>query len=182
MLFKLPGMKFLDTGEGLSAIGATLLCYAITTMLLGNGFVAVFVSAIVIRSTAPKDQFHVTMAEFAAQIERVLVMFILLILGWRLVRPAARHHADGSSSGARTASRNPAVGGQQWFRRLQKEPLVADADGLLRHPRHRHAVLSAIRFRRSTLRPAVGSQADLGRPWSGHALSLDMSGGAPRLA
>ncbi|WP_454883270.1 cation:proton antiporter [Sphingomonas oryzagri] len=84
LLFKLPAMKLSDTGDGLAAIGATLLCYAITTLLHGNGFVAVFVSAIAIRSTAPEDQFHVTMAEFASQVERVLVMLILLILGWGL--------------------------------------------------------------------------------------------------
>lgn len=84
LLFKMPAIKLSDTGEGLAAIGATLLCYAATTMLHGNGFVAVFVSAIAIRSTCPQDDFHVTMAEFAAQVERVLVMVILLVLGWGL--------------------------------------------------------------------------------------------------
>lgn len=84
LLFKLPAIKLSNTGEGLAAIGATLLCYAITTLLHGNGFVAVFVSAIAIRATCPEDAFHVTMAEFAAQVERVLVMLILLVLGWGL--------------------------------------------------------------------------------------------------
>ena len=84
LLFRLPAIKLSDTGEGLAAIGATLLCYAVTTMLHGNGFIAVFVSAIAIRSTCPGDDFHVTMAEFSAQVERVLVMVILLILGWGL--------------------------------------------------------------------------------------------------
>lgn len=84
LLFELPAIKLSNTGEGLAAIGATLLCYAVTLMLQGNGFVAVFVSAIAIRSTCPDDAFHVTMAEFSAQVERVLVMLILLVLGWGL--------------------------------------------------------------------------------------------------
>lgn len=84
LLFRLPAIKLSDTGEGLAAIGATLLCYAATIMLHGNGFVAVFTAAIMIRATCPQDAFHVTMAEFAAQVERVLVMVILLVLGWGL--------------------------------------------------------------------------------------------------
>ncbi|WP_206240006.1 cation:proton antiporter [Novosphingobium terrae] len=84
LLFRLPSIKLSNTGEGLAAVGATLLCYAATTMLHGNGFVAVFIAAIMIRVVCPQDAFHVTMAEFAAQVERVLVMLILLILGWGL--------------------------------------------------------------------------------------------------
>lgn len=84
LLFELPAIKLSNTGEGLAAIGATLLCYAVSLMLGGNGFVAVFAAAIAIRSTCPEDAFHATMAEFAAQVERVLVMLILLVLGWGL--------------------------------------------------------------------------------------------------
>lgn len=84
LLFKLPALKLSDTGEGLAAVGATLLCYAVTMMLHGNGFVAVFVSAIAIRSTRREDEYHAVMADFSAQVERVLVMLILLVLGWGL--------------------------------------------------------------------------------------------------
>jgi len=82
LLFRLPLVKLSDTGDGLVAIGITLICYATTQIVGGNGFVAVFVAALSIRSTKPRDSFHTAMADFASQIERVLVMFMLIIFGW----------------------------------------------------------------------------------------------------
>lgn len=83
-MFRLPHLKLSDTGDGLVAIGATFLSYAVTVLLHGNGFVAVFVAGLAIRSVRPEDEFHAQMAEFANQVERVLVMLVLVFFGWTL--------------------------------------------------------------------------------------------------
>jgi len=83
-MFRLPRLKLSDTGDGLVAIGATFLCYAAAMLIHGNGFVAVFVSALAIRSARPEDEFHAQMAGFTNQIERVLVMLVLVLFGWTL--------------------------------------------------------------------------------------------------
>lgn len=86
LIFRLPSGRLSDSGDGLVAIGVTLLTYAVTMALHGNGFVAVFVAALTIRSTCPDDEFHIAMASFSGQIERVLLMLVLLVFGWALGR------------------------------------------------------------------------------------------------
>lgn len=83
-MFHLPHLNLSDTGDGLVAIGATFLSYAATALLHGNGFVAVFVAGLAIRSVQPEDEFHAQMAEFANQVERVLIMLVLVLFGWTL--------------------------------------------------------------------------------------------------
>ncbi|UAK25718.1 cation:proton antiporter [Sphingomonas nostoxanthinifaciens] len=84
LMFRLPSLKLSDTGDGLVAIGATFVCYAATVLLHGNGFIAVFVTALTIRHASPHDEFHETMADSASQIERILVMLVLVLFGWAL--------------------------------------------------------------------------------------------------
>lgn len=83
-MFRLPRLKLSDTGDGLVAVGVTLVAYATAQALHANGFVTVFVAAVTIRASAPEDAFHHAMSEFAEQIERVLVMLVLVIFGWGL--------------------------------------------------------------------------------------------------
>ncbi len=83
-MFRLPHLNLSASGDGLVAIGATLLCYAATVLLHGNGFVAVFVAGLAIRSVRPEDEFHAKMAEFVNQVERVLIMLVLVAFGWTL--------------------------------------------------------------------------------------------------
>jgi len=86
LMFRLPAWKLSDTGDGLIAVGVTLFVYGFTTLIHGNGFVAVFVAALTIRSTRPEDDFHSAMAEFSGQIERLLLVLVMLILGWAIGR------------------------------------------------------------------------------------------------
>lgn len=81
-----PGISLSNTGDGLVAIGATFLIYGATMLLHGNGFVAVFVGALAIRSSQREDDFHAKMADFAGQVERVLVMLVLVLFGWAVGR------------------------------------------------------------------------------------------------
>lgn len=86
LMFRLPTWKLSDTGDGLIGVGVTLLVYGFTTLIHGNGFVAVFVAALTIRSTRPDDEFHGAMAEFSGQIERLLLVIVMLTLGWAIGR------------------------------------------------------------------------------------------------
>ena len=79
--FKLPRGSFSDTGDGLIAVGLTLMTYALAELAHLNGFLAVFVMAVVLRRSSPKDEFHNAMATFAEQIERLVAMLLLFFFG-----------------------------------------------------------------------------------------------------
>ncbi len=82
LMFRLPAAKLSDTGDGLVAIGVTFCAYALSVLIHGNGFIAVFVAALTIRSTCPDNEFHTAMAEFSGQIERVLMTLVMVLFGW----------------------------------------------------------------------------------------------------
>jgi NhaP-type Na+/H+ or K+/H+ antiporter len=83
-MFHLPKLRLSDTGDGLVAVAVTLMAYATAQALHANGFVTVFVAAAAIRRSAPVGDFHHAMSAFSEQIERVLVMLVLLLFGWGL--------------------------------------------------------------------------------------------------
>ncbi len=70
--------------DGLVAIGATFIAYAATEIVHGYGFVAVFVCALTIRASEREDDFHEEMHDFADQIERLLMMLVLVLFGGAL--------------------------------------------------------------------------------------------------
>lgn len=91
LMFRLPTAKLSDTGDGLAAIGVTFAAYALATMLHANGFVAVFIAALTIRSTCPANDFHAAMSEFSGQIERVLMALVMVLFGWAIGRGLLFH-------------------------------------------------------------------------------------------
>ncbi|MBU1346089.1 MAG: cation:proton antiporter [Alphaproteobacteria bacterium] len=70
--------------DGLVAIGATFIAYALTELVHGYGFLAVFVCALTIRASERDDDFHEEMHDFAEQIERLLMMLLLVLFGGAL--------------------------------------------------------------------------------------------------
>ena len=70
--------------DGLVAIGATFIAYAATELVHGYGFLAVFVCALTIRASEREDDFHEEMHDFAEQIERLLMMLLLVLFGGAL--------------------------------------------------------------------------------------------------
>ncbi|MDJ0390942.1 cation:proton antiporter [Roseomonas sp. E05] len=83
-MFHSPRLKLSDTGDGLAAVGVTLIAYATAEILGANGFVTVFVTGASIRASEPDAEFHRAMSGFAEQVERVLVMLVLVLFGWSL--------------------------------------------------------------------------------------------------
>jgi NhaP-type Na+/H+ or K+/H+ antiporter len=79
--FKLPHIELSKTGDGLVAVGMTFIAYGITELLHGNGFIAVFVAAITLRAADRSHGFHSDMEGFSEQIERMLMVVVMIIFG-----------------------------------------------------------------------------------------------------
>lgn len=67
--------------EGLVAIGITCLTYGLAELAHGYGFLAVFVSALTLRSIERKHRYHHELHAFTEQIERLLMMILLVFFG-----------------------------------------------------------------------------------------------------
>ncbi len=72
--------------DGMVALAATLLAYAATEMLGGYGFLAVFVTATVIRNRERKHSYLEVMHQFSGQIERLLSAIVLILFGGALAQ------------------------------------------------------------------------------------------------
>jgi len=77
----MPHWRLSGTGDGLVAIGATLVAYAIAETFYAYGFLAVFVTALVLRNFERNHKYHEALHDFAEQIERLLMMLILVLFG-----------------------------------------------------------------------------------------------------
>ncbi|HEV2089206.1 MAG TPA: cation:proton antiporter [Cryptosporangiaceae bacterium] len=72
-------------GEGFTALAATFLAYGVTELVQGYGFLAVFVCACSIRAAERLHEYHQVLHEFVEQIERLLTVLLLLLLGGAVV-------------------------------------------------------------------------------------------------
>ncbi|MEH6665701.1 MAG: cation:proton antiporter [Brevundimonas sp.] len=70
--------------DGLIALAATLITYALAEVIHGYGFLAVFVCAVMIRGSERNHEFHQEMHDFSDQIERLLMMLLLVLFGGAL--------------------------------------------------------------------------------------------------
>ncbi|WP_230532522.1 cation:proton antiporter [Microvirga roseola] len=82
LTFRLPNRaKLSRTGDGFVALGITCLAYGLTEMAHGYGFLAVFVAALGLRSVERNNEYHEKLHDFVEQLERVLMMVLLVIFG-----------------------------------------------------------------------------------------------------
>lgn len=80
--FRLPREAALvRTGEGFVALGITCIAYSLTELVHGYGFLAVFVAALSFRSIERHHEFHKELHDFSEQIERLLMMVLLVCFG-----------------------------------------------------------------------------------------------------
>ncbi|WP_341487944.1 cation:proton antiporter [Pararhizobium sp. A13] len=79
--FRLRGRGLAKTKDGFVALGMTFSIYGMTQMIQGYGFVAVFVAAVAFRAAEREHEFHEQLHDFAEQIERLLMMVLLVCLG-----------------------------------------------------------------------------------------------------
>jgi NhaP-type Na+/H+ or K+/H+ antiporter len=73
--------KLSRTGDGFVALGVTCLAYGLTEMAHGYGFLAVFVAALALRAAERNHDYHERLHDFAEQLERLLMMVLLVIFG-----------------------------------------------------------------------------------------------------
>lgn len=86
LIFHLPNRtEVARTGDGFVALGATFLAYALTEFVHGYGFLAVFIAALRIRDAHRDHKYHERMHDFIEQLERLLMMVLLVIFGGMLV-------------------------------------------------------------------------------------------------
>ncbi|AMM52831.1 cation transporter [Rufibacter sp. DG15C] len=85
LIFKLPRKSALpETRDGFVAISTTLLVYGLTEFLHGYGFIAVFITGLTIKNSEKDTTYHREMHDFTDQIERMLVVVVLILFGGSL--------------------------------------------------------------------------------------------------
>ncbi|MCC2546451.1 cation:proton antiporter [Hymenobacter sp. BT175] len=86
LIFNLPKALSIKPGAyGFVALAVTLTSYGVTELLHGYGFLAVFVAAVTLRSRERKHEYHKQMHAFTDQLERLLIVIILILFGGALV-------------------------------------------------------------------------------------------------
>ena len=89
LLFRLPATESLaemvSGGEevmaGVEALATTLVAYALTELLGGYGFIAVFVAALALRQFEWEHDYYVELHDFAVVVERLLMATVLVLFG-----------------------------------------------------------------------------------------------------
>ena len=82
LLFALPrGNSLADTASGVLAIAVVMISYGITELLEGYGFIAAFVTGLVLRRVEHEHEFHGRLHGFTEAIEHALTAVLLLLIG-----------------------------------------------------------------------------------------------------
>lgn len=88
LFFDAPSKNFrlAEHAEGFVALAATFLAYGATEVVEGYGFLAVFVCACTIRAGERSHGYHRVLHQYVEQIERLLTVLILILLGGAIAR------------------------------------------------------------------------------------------------
>lgn len=81
-----PFLRMADRGESLLAVAALVTAYGVAEVAQGYGFLAVFACAMTFRGAERAHDYHAAMHEVAERLERLLTLFVLLVLGIALTR------------------------------------------------------------------------------------------------
>ena len=79
-------LRVADRGESLLALAALVSSYGVGEVAGGYGFLSVFVCAMTFRSAERSHDYHAAMHEVVERLERLLTLFVLLVLGIALTR------------------------------------------------------------------------------------------------
>ncbi|HYI96505.1 MAG TPA: sodium:proton antiporter [Bryobacteraceae bacterium] len=82
LVFRMPNRaKLSRTGDGFVALGITVSVYGIAEAVHGYGFVSVFVAGLALRAAERNHKYHQTLHDFSEQLERLLMMLLLVGFG-----------------------------------------------------------------------------------------------------
>ncbi|MEU5883060.1 cation:proton antiporter [Spirillospora sp. NPDC047279] len=76
-----PSLRLAERREGYVALATTLTAYGVAEIIGGYGFIAVFVTACTIRAAERSHGYHGILHGFIEQTERLLTVWLLLLLG-----------------------------------------------------------------------------------------------------
>ncbi|WP_244929468.1 cation:proton antiporter [Nocardioides sp. W7] len=79
-------LRVAERGESLLALAALVGSYGVGEIAGGYGFLAVFACAMTFRSAERSHDYHAAMHEVTERLERLLTLFVLLVLGIALTR------------------------------------------------------------------------------------------------
>ena len=79
-------LRVAERGESLLALAALVAAYGVGEVAGGYGFLSVFVCAMTFRSAERSHDYHAAMHDVAERLERLLTLFVLLVLGIALTR------------------------------------------------------------------------------------------------
>lgn len=86
LVFRIPNRaKLSRTGDGFVALGITVIVFGISESVHGYGFVSVFVAGLALRAAERSHQYHQTLHDFSEQLERLLMMVLLVMFGGAIV-------------------------------------------------------------------------------------------------
>ncbi|WP_240731583.1 cation:proton antiporter domain-containing protein [Hymenobacter radiodurans] len=86
LIFNLPKtLSIKPSAYGFVALAVTLTSYGITELVHGYGFLAVFVAAVTLRGRERKHEYHKQMHAFTDQMERLLIVVILILFGGAII-------------------------------------------------------------------------------------------------
>ena len=84
-------LRVAERGEALTSLAALLTAYGLAEVVGGYGFLAVFACAMTFRSAERAHDYHAAMHEVTERLERLLTLFLLLVLGIALSRGLLDH-------------------------------------------------------------------------------------------
>ncbi|WP_322937777.1 cation:proton antiporter [Nocardioides bizhenqiangii] len=79
-------LRVAERGESLTSLAALISAYGLSEVVGGYGFLAVFACAMTFRSAERAHDYHASMHEVTERLERLLTLFLLLMLGIALSR------------------------------------------------------------------------------------------------
>lgn len=79
-------LRVAERGESLLSLAALVSSYGLGEVAGGYGFLSVFVCAMAFRSAERSHDYHAAMHEVTERLERLLTLFVLLVLGVALTR------------------------------------------------------------------------------------------------
>jgi NhaP-type Na+/H+ or K+/H+ antiporter len=83
---RIATLRLAEQAEGFVALACTFLAYGLTELVNGYGFIAVFVCASTIRAAERAHGYHQVMHEFIEQVERLVTVAVLVLLGGAVAR------------------------------------------------------------------------------------------------
>jgi NhaP-type Na+/H+ or K+/H+ antiporter len=88
LAFRAPkeSLRIAERGDSLLVLAAVAMSYGAGELVGGYGFLSVFVCALTFRAAERSHHYHAAMHEVAERLERLLTLFVLLVLGIALTR------------------------------------------------------------------------------------------------